>query len=445
MALNDREWALIAWVAIAIAFMMANAGTREALGGLIKAFLQRLILIMLALVALYSGFWVWLLARLSLWEWSNLKTTLIWLLSFGFVTALSTSRIKDEQLFYRKTVRDTLSATTAVVFVAEFQAFPFLVEFVLAAAIFLFSGVAVVARQKPETMRVAHLAEWILPIIALAYVINGTAGVVRRFEEFAAFDTARDFAIPIVLSLAFLPFVYVLLRYMSIERITASTRFAMADPGLRHYAIVQAIVHFATSEDFLNRWRRELQLRRPASRIEVDAITARLKTSKAREDAPPSPVDPALGWSPYAAISFLHQRGLRPADWHEVMGSWHADTHLIELGPSTGFNMANNIAYYIEGDEHVARSLCVRLNINDHQTSADAERTFRETALTLARAAIPGHDSEVEAFLADNDIAESAVAGQCVRLTRDVFVVGNPPGYTRSFFIEATHVTRCDT
>src|SRR5690606_39827228 len=143
------------------------------------------------------------------------------------------------------------------------------------------------------------------------------------------------------------------------------------------YASVQPIVHFATSEDCLTRWRRELQLRRPASRIEVDAITARLKTSKAREDAPPSPVDPALGWSPYAAISFLHQRGLRPADWHEVMGSWHADTHLIELGPSTGFNMANNIAYYIEGDEHVARSLCVRLNFNDHQTSADAERTSR--------------------------------------------------------------------
>lgn len=436
MTLNDRELALLAWAAIAIVFMIINAGTRDALGGLIKAFMHRYILATLALVTLYTWFWVWLLARTDLWEWSNLKTTMVWLMSFAFVTALSTSRIKNEQLFYRKTVRDTLSATTAVVFIAEFHSFPFLVEFLLAAVIFLFSGVAVVARQKPETMSVAHLADWVLALIGLAYLTNGMVGAVEKFREFAAFDTARDFAIPVVLSLVFLPFVYVLLRYMSIERIITSMQFAMRDASLRGYAIAQGILHFGSSENFLNRWRRELQLRRPNSRAEVDAVTIRLKTLRQREAAPP-PVDAALGWSPYAAIEFLRERGLFPADWHEIMGSWHADTHLAELQPIAGFHMANNIAYYIEGDEHIAHSLCVRVNINDRENRDEAERAYRDTCLALARVAIPGHNDEVQRLLTDSDAARRVIADRRVRVTRENFIAGNPPGYSRSFLIEA--------
>lgn len=420
---------------VLLLFMLSTMSTRAAAASLAKHFFVAPILSVLGLVCSYVALCVWGLSALGLWNVANVVTTLTWLFSFAFVAIYGANRIEDERVYFRRVLRDSAGAATFFLFIAQFATFSLLIEVVLMGLGFLFGAMAAVAAREARTHNVAQFSQTIVALIVLAYLVNGAWSAIRDPSDFLSLQTLREFIVPIALTVGFLPFIFVLLRYMSVETfVKAAVPFAVKDPALRNYVTLQALLRYNLDEANLSAWRRELHVRRPSTHADIDAIAQKLRTQRRRRDNPPA-VDPAQGWSPYAAITFLAAHGLRSNDWHESYGLWCADTPLIALDENC--LSGNALAYYIEGEEMVAKRLTLRLSVNDRDKAGEAERQFRSAAIALARAALPFEGDRLAQRLADTLTFDDCAEGRRITLSQEPFTFGDPPGYQLSFMLEA--------
>lgn len=422
MEFNNRELAMLIWMAVFIGYVFfkdRDGGAANALIQLLQAFFSSKIIMVMAWAMFWIALCIWALHYAGVWEFANLKTTLLWVVAFAFVTLLDVGRISEDNTYFRKTVRDTVSAAAVVTFIAEAYSFSLATELILIPLLTMMSGVQVLSENRPAHAQAGKLAAAILAMVGAAYVGYGMYGVVSDFQTFATWNTVREFFIPIVLSLLFLPYLYVVSVAVSYEMNFVALQWAVKDNALRRYAKVQAITRFRLDLDGLRRWKRHVCLFHPTSRDDIRRSIDEIKANQIRENDPP-PVSRELGWCPTEATQFLKAYGLETGDYHRIEdGRWWAGSPMREL--SDVAILPDNIAYYIEGDEKAAECLKLNLYVNDSPNGAASDSEFRTICAALLRAAdVDVSPVLLEQMLHQDDIDVDA-GGRRIRIQREVF------------------------
>ncbi len=423
----------MAWATIFLGGMFLKADLRKAFGGVVRAVLARQILLSLAAMAIYIVIFVTLLAAADIWRWTNLKTTIVWVVTFAIVAMFDINRITEDDTFFRKTIRDAVNATVIVVFIAEFYTFSLPTELVLVPFITVVTVLYMFSQSQPESAMVEKLMGWVLTLVGLSFISYGIYQVSQNFREFATFDTGREFAVPIILSLLFLPFIYILSIYVTYEKVFLQLRFAISDRCVRKYAKTQAVLAFRTDLDFLRRWARSMVFSNPDNKEEVRRSIREIKKIKKREKHPPI-VPPSEGWSPYAAMEFLRQEGLVTRDYHCAFDEWIASSPYLSVG--TGI-LTDDIAYYVEGDEFAAKRLKLTLDVNNPNDPQASEQKFFAIARTLLQRAV-GEElgSSLSDHISSTDNASAIVQDKNIRVTREDWSGGFQGGYSLNLTIE---------
>lgn len=434
MDLNNRELAFLVWAAVFIGYISTKKTKREAFGRLIRAFLNPKIVGSLALMALWIGLCVYALAFIGWWNPGNLKSTLIWSVTFAFVTMLDVNRITEESTFFRKMARDTVSATVVVTFIAELYSFSLFVELLLIPFLAFVTVFQVLSERKPEHAAVHKLSSAILIIAGLLYFSYGIYGAAKNLDDFSTWNNLREFFVPIFLSLLFLPFIYAMSVFVSYEMNVTWLRWPLKDHRLRHYAARQAMMRFRFDLEGLRRWTRNVAILQPSTREEIRNSIAEVLLQKQRERKPPE-VSPERGWSPYAATMFLAGHGLTTNDYHRIDdGQWIASSKMVELDKNV--LLPDNLAYYIEGDEHAAKRLKIELNVNDQSHSVASELHFHAACEALLRAAVGEIPPAFRDQIYRGDTIDSIVQGRRVRTMKEGFTNHAFNGYSRALTID---------
>jgi len=372
MDLNTREIATIIWLGIAAAIFSLNADIRESFRDLIRALFVRIIIIALTAAAAYITVSILLLAKFGFWQWSNLKTTLIWALTFAFVTIFDVSRIEEDDAYFRKVVRDALAGTAIVTFIAEYYTFSLIAELILVPLVTFATAMQMMASYRQEHARVGKLMGNILSGIGLMVLCYATYHTVAQFRTFATLDTLREFTIPIVLTVLFIPFAYLFATYAIYERLFIRADWVIEDPSLRRYAKIQALFAFHINHDFMRRWARAIKLERPKSKADVRRIIRELEYQKRREANPPR-IPPTSGWPPHIAKNFLSDQGIKTADYHQDIIEWNAESKPVKIGSDI---LADTVSYFVIGDSICVKRLKLRLSANDWNDSNKADQHF---------------------------------------------------------------------
>lgn len=434
LALNNREIASLVWFAIAVfAFGLMPQG-RTAMGNVLKAFLQPILLAALAVATLWIGGCVALMAREGFWELANLKTTIVWAATFAFVTMFDVDSI-GKPGFTDKVVRDTINATAVVVFVAEFATFSLMGELVFVPFLVFLSLLRAVAATKPELAVVRKLLDGLAVLVGVGLLAYSVYRIAQEFSEFAQRSTALEFTVPILLSLLFLPFIFVFGLWVTYERVFSAFIYAVPDPQLRRYAQWRGLLAFGVDLEGLDRWRNALVRIRPATRGDLDVSIIGIRAAQGREKTP-SAVAAESGWSPYIAKAFLEAQGLRTNAWQDLGDEeWSCSAPLLDIDDGL---MANRLGYYLLGDAIVARRLRLKLYINTPGLASSAETRFVEVARRLMEQAGVGGLSDILDDLSDADgRVESGSNSHVVTLTRENWVGGIPGGYDRVLTIRS--------
>ena len=432
--LSTREIAIALWLGIALIYGICQERPRRALHELIKAFFHRKIVAILLLMYSYIALVVVLLDRLELWQIDQLKNTLIWSATVGFASFLEIRSIEEDDAFLRKMVLENLKLLVVIEYVVSTYTFNLLVEFLLVPATVFLGFVIALTEDGKEMRALQRIANAIMALIGGSAIAYAVLKIVTGFSAFATLDTARDFYTPPLLTLLFLPFLYVLRLFVVYETVFGRLRWAIEHEGVRTYAKCRAALAFRTDREFLKRWSRSVSLLRPVDREVVVSSIAKIKEIKRREQAPPA-ISWSEGWSPYVAMELLTDQGLMAGDYHWSYGDdWFASTPYLEFGEGM---FKNNLAYYVEGGECVAVALRLVLNVNEPEQSLAAEKHFWEVGLQMLRRAFRVITEDSICHLANVVLVSPYVLdGRKVSLLREDWNGRIKGGYTMKLMIE---------
>lgn len=434
-SINFREIASAIWLGALLVALLVYGPTRRNLADLLRSFLQPVILIPLAIAALYAAGEILLLHRWQWWSVANLKTTILWLATFAFVTIFEVATAKGQPASLGKITRDVASVTGVLLFIAELHTFPLAVELIALPVVTCIALTGEFAKHKPEHAQVAKLLGCTTGVIGLSYLGFSLWRTIETWREAATWDVALEFLVPILLSLGFLPFLYGWRAYVAYSSMFSTNSIFGIESGLVPYARWLAITRIRGDLALLDRWRIAIQSSRPSTKAELKHSLTALLALKAREASPPR-VPPKDGWSPYLAMQFMAELGVDTGHYHHSFDNeWFASSPMREIGD--GPIWCNNIAYYVEGTEGAATTLKVKLNINDPANCDEAEDMFIVHAMHLLELAVSADAVErLKLRIASLEAFEADIPFGSVALTREAFVGGIEGGYSRKFEVK---------
>lgn len=442
MDLNNREVALIIWIFILIVYVSLKDKERQTLKafkGVLRAFFVSKIVVAIVWASLWIVLCVQALRYIGVWEIANLKTTLLWAATFAFVTLFDVVRISENDTYFRKTVRDTVSATVAITFIADAYSFPLIIELSLVPLLALMTGVQVFSERKLEHGQVHKLAGTVLALAGMVYIGHGLYMAFKDFRSFASWDTLQEFLTPITLSLLFLPYLYIVSVVVSYELTFAGLHWVLKDDKLRRYATFQAVLRFRFNLEGLRRWKRHVAIFRPATREDIRSSIAEIKANQ-KKDRNPHPVSPELGWCPISATKFLLAHDLATGDYHRSYdGQWCASSSMRKLNETVLF--PDNIAYYIEGDEEAAKRLKVKLNVNDRANDVESNLEFRSICAALLDVVVDDIPLTIKEQILCSDDMDVDVLGRKIRIQKEDFI-DPAKGYSRMLIIDHRPIPR---
>ena len=423
MELNTREIATLIWLGIVVTILLVMPTMRQPLSRLLRAFTQKKILQVFAFFALYVGAMIWFLHAIRIWDWDQLKNTIIWTFSVALIAVLRSNKIPDEPGYFRKWIIENFEVLAFIQFLVTLYTYPLWVELLVIPLVTLLTCMIVVGDRDPKTKQAVSVLTNILALFSLGFFGLALVMTVVDFWNYATIQTWRDFYTPILLTLVFLPFIFVLYVLMSYESAFVSLFFNIKDKKLRRWAQWRAILAFGPNIDLMRRWQRHVALHRPQSKDDVKAGIRQIKEARQRERTK-SPVAAALGWSPHVAKDFLGDLGLPTRDYHRSHeAEWYASSSMLEIGDGI---IPNNIAYYVEGTETAVTTLKLKLNINDAGNADGAAARFRELVDTLIQAAV-GHAVPWQ------DTGDTELQGGLhrIRVVKSEWPAGTPGGYDK--------------
>jgi hypothetical protein len=211
---DSRELAVVAWLTILAACLVAWPKTRPGIGGILKAAASRQMSSILGLMAAYVAAVVFGLLKVGIWSSTMIGGSVFWFFGPATVLFFRIQQAGKDPHFFRRVVRSTLTVTAVVGFLVNFYPLSFLAEFLLLPVFALLGCLIAVSGMKLEFKPVRTLLNGFVTMIALGFVVYTLARAIQHPSGFLTVGTIQGFLLPIVLTVAFVPFLYALASFM---------------------------------------------------------------------------------------------------------------------------------------------------------------------------------------------------------------------------------------
>jgi len=205
---STREIALLIWIAIALILMLFNNGIRKSIAGVFKALFFKEFMLVLFLFLLHTLFYVFILHKVNLWDKSLLKDTIFWAFGFGFVTMLNVNKLNSISDF-KQLLIESIKWTIVIEFFVNFFTFSLTKELLILPILVWFSMMQVTASFDPKHRQVETVLNFIIGSFSVFIFFFSLYKTITNSSDFFTIENLKTFQLPVVLSITFLPFLYI--------------------------------------------------------------------------------------------------------------------------------------------------------------------------------------------------------------------------------------------
>ena len=385
---SNRELASAIWISLFLVWAATKAGFRKSFERVLKALLNKYIVWVFVGMAFYVIVIVMVLGLswAGFWSSANLKITIYWFVSSAIVTVFRSTQETSNPNYFRQTLRDNMNVVVLLEYIANFHSFNILAELAIFPVVAILVAVQAFSEEKEEYKSIQNPLNAVLAIYLLSLLIYSVYRAVADPLEYATADALSEFLLPPMLSIAFLPFMFLILTYLSYEQAFLSIRFSMPDELLSDARRI-SFLRFRGDRLLLLRWGKIISCTGINSRSELIKSIDEAKYMKWREEHP-SIVTFERGWAPRNAADYLSSLGIVAGDYSpSIDGIWTASADYFPLVDGSPV-LCNNIAYYIYGDSESALQLKLKLNVNEPDLAETAHGAFLEFCDALAAQAL---------------------------------------------------------
>ena len=385
--LNNRELAAVIWIAVLTLFALKVKDVRKCLRNLIaQAFIKKFNIVYVLMLS-YIALILFGLSEIDLWDLTQSKTTIFWIALSAIPTIFKTNSLKDGNITFKSLVFDHFRLVAIVGVMVNSYVFGIIVEIIIFPILVILEKLIFVCdNNKTQENRLAHkFLNSIMGVIAFLLILHGLYGLYDNPEVLLTKQAVFDFLLPIVLTIAFIPFLYCLMVYSIYESVFITINIFIKDPILYKRVKCRARLLFNFRTKLLERWQKHFFYKDVTSYDEVkNSIKEILRIDKNERKNLEIAIE--NGWSLNAAKNFLINHGFLVSDYNppqnlEYYKTWSADSNTLRIDDDW------SLKYYIDGDEGVVRSLTLSMSINDKQKALDAHKEFFRIALFLYKEA----------------------------------------------------------
>jgi len=241
---NNREVATAIWAAMALAFVLSKTAVRQSVLKLIRAFLHRKILLSFGLMAFYVSVMVVGLSAIHMWKFTLLKDTIFWFCFTGIGIFFGSVTSDSKENVFRKTVADSVKVVVLIEFLVNMYTFPLLYELAIVPLVGVIAMIDAFAQTDKKYATIAKSTTGILSVLGLVAVGFAVFKAVLDYDNLRSADTLRDLLLAPLLSVLFLPFVYLMVVFSKYELIFTRLGFGPEkDPILKRYAKRRIILY----------------------------------------------------------------------------------------------------------------------------------------------------------------------------------------------------------
>ncbi|MBV1914179.1 MAG: hypothetical protein KUG72_02265 [Pseudomonadales bacterium] len=436
---NNREIAIGLWLlAISIYIFLSSkmAEVRVSVRGLLSTFFVKQIMTVLGLMITYMAIVVYALAEIDLWNVEQVKNTVFWCVSVGFMSLFKLESIKKDKSFFMHSVIDNLKLLAVLQFIVGVYAFSLWIEVLLVPILAVIGAMLVIAGTDKKYHQVKVILEYCLSLFVIILVIYTLYMLVTNYGEFGQEKTVYNFVVPPLLTLSYLPFIFVMLVYSTYEQAFIRVKFSIENRFHQYLAKLYALVLFNVRMSLIDRW--SYHVARENIESHADLIETFKYIYKVRSaEKNPQEISSARGWSPYKAKNFLSSEGFDTGFYKRSFEEeWFASSSMIEFGEGI---LPDNIAYYVEGAEEVVNTLKLKVNVNDAVRSEMAQRKLIDLAEVLSLSSLKqGLSEEMKKAILQGEQYSEQYGNKKITLAVENWVDHRLNGYDLKFVISST-------
>lgn len=275
--LDNREISIVVWLAILAVFCAFKPDIRRAGVGVVRAALAPTLIIPIAMIAGYLTGVVAVLYRYDLWAITYLKGTVLWFFTAGLAMVAEVSMREQDHGYFPRIVLHGFKISVVLEFVVNLYPLPLIGELFLIPFAVLLAFMLVVAESKEEFKPVLGLLNGLLSFLGLSLLAYAAYQIYADASNFLTPATLSEFLLPLVLTIVFLPCLWLLATYVSYERLFIRLQLFISDARLRSFAKTQLLLRLHLNYRAINRWSKIFVFERPNTRESVLESIARAK------------------------------------------------------------------------------------------------------------------------------------------------------------------------
>lgn len=215
--LNNREKAIGIWLIVFVAWAFSKKEIRSSLWSVFKSmFFTKLAFVFLGTI-LYTSLIVGILWKFNLWSPLLIKDAVFWIIGTGYVLLMNLSKDSQKGDYFKKTALDSIKLTVVLEFVLSLYSFKFWVEIFLVPILFFVVAMNAYAGLKTEYKPVQRLTNWLLIIAGGYNIVFAFSQALGHYRDLATLYNLQVFILPPILSVSFLPFLYLFALFMAYE------------------------------------------------------------------------------------------------------------------------------------------------------------------------------------------------------------------------------------
>lgn len=264
MEINNREVAALFWLLASAIVILRVKWMREGVIALFEVIFMRRMVRWSFYMCGYLSLICYGLHMIELWSLADLKATLLWLITAGFYMVYHA--VNEEPLpgkLFSETFKNGFNIAVVLEFFVGIVSLPLPVEIILLPIAAFFTFIASPSKSDGrQELRVRNFASSVLTLIGFLLILHALIANILGWSTFWQAETARQFFMPILLSFAFIPYIWGILPYLAYEHIVWRYRALPLTLEQRPYFMLKAFGAFGIRyQEVRNWWRYSIRYR----------------------------------------------------------------------------------------------------------------------------------------------------------------------------------------
>ncbi len=207
------------------------------MAGVLKAIFQKKIIAVFVAMFIYIALLLLLFYKIQIWDISLTKDIVFWIFCSAVVLLMDVNKATQDDHYFKNILNDNLKLIIFLEFVIVLYSFNFWVEMIFVPVMFFIVAMGAVAEIKKGNLPVKKIIDFILSSIGIFLIIFTIFQITSDYQNFATLNNLRSFVLPPLMTLAYMPFLYIFALIMAYETLFVRLDiFLKNDKSLANFA-----------------------------------------------------------------------------------------------------------------------------------------------------------------------------------------------------------------